>query len=33
MNECRLLVLLASLAQQCILAYFPTRNSFLKVQL
>ena len=33
MYKCRLLVLFASLTQQRILAYFPTGNNFLKIQL
>jgi len=32
-NKCRLLVLLASFTQQCVLVYFPPGNSLLKIQL
>jgi len=31
LNKCRLPVLLASLTQQCILAYFPAGNSLLNI--
>jgi len=33
LNKCKLLILLASLTQQCILAYFPTGKGLLKIQL
>jgi len=33
MNTCKLLLLLASLTQQCILVYFLTGNSLFKIQL